>query len=177
LIRDYLLQHRRCIVRVSKQLEWKFWQGKICPAANALLLWRMFLEGVREPYMLFQPYRRYRGGVYHSRIIWTPPSDTLPGWVLRRIFALECVGLFHECLLLAETLYRSNAYPFQLRYVKGRRRLHWLIEKGESDKLTIHWWVSRSLSSFFSQSSSHFKSCYAKTISDGELIPSSFSLG
>jgi hypothetical protein len=173
LIRGYLLQHRQCIVRVSKHLEWNSWQGRICPAANALLLWRMFLEGVREPYRLFQPHRRYRDGVYYSRIIWTPPDDTLPGWVLRRIFALECVGLFHECLLLAETLYRSNAYPFQLRYVKGRRRLHWLVEKGESGEPTIHWWVSRSLSSFFSQSSSHFKSCDAQIMSDEELILSS----
>lgn len=175
LIRSYLLQHRQCIVRVSKHHEWNTWQGRICPAANALLLWRMFLEGVGEPYRLFQPHRRYWNGHYYSRIIWTPPSATLPWWVLRRIFSLECVGLFHECLLLAEILYRRNTYPFELRYVKGQRRLHWLIEKGESEKLTIHWWVSRSLSSFFSQSSSHFKSCYAKMMSDEELILSAFS--
>lgn len=169
LIRSYLLHHRRCIVRVGRYISWNSrvltWQGAICPAANALLLWRMRWEGIDHPNTLFRSLmsRWARFDYPHPRINWVPPSVVLPDWALRRIFALECVGLFHECLLLAEALYRRNAYSFQLRYVKGRRIPHWLIEEGESGELIIHWWVSRSLSSLFSHSSSHFKSRGAKS--------------
>lgn len=169
LIRSYLLSHRRCIVRADKHLEWDgvtlTWQRKICPAASALVIWRIFLEeSVSEPYMLFQSSWRYRGAIYYPRINWIPPSDTFSAWVLRRLFALECVGLFHECFLLAEAVYRCNACSFELRrYLKGRRRPHWLIEKRERDELIIHWWVSRSLSSLFSHPSSSFRSCKAKS--------------
>jgi hypothetical protein len=169
----YLSYHRRCIVIVGNRFGWytSDWtrRGRICPAANALLLWRMLMEGVGEPYMLFQPRRRSWDGHYRPRINWVSPSDTLPNWVLRRIFALECLGFFHECLLLAEALYRGNVYSFQLMYVKGRRRLHWLIEKGESGNWIIHWWVPRPLSSVFNQSSWHFNSCDTKT-SAGEWL-------
>lgn len=162
LTRYGLSHHRRCIVRDGKHLGWDRvilnLQGRICPIANALLLWRMFLEGVTDPYMLFQSHRRFREGAYYSRITWTPPSDTLPNWVLRRIFVLECIGLFHECLLLAKALYRRNTYSFQVRYIQGKRIPHWLIEEHDSGEVIMHWWISRSLSSLFSQNPLHFNS-------------------
>jgi hypothetical protein len=79
--------------------------------------------------------------------------------LLLRIFALECIGIFHECLLVVEALYRRDAYPLQLHYVQGRRIPHWLIEESTEGELTVHWWTSRPLSSFFGQNSSYFKSC------------------
>lgn len=162
LIRNYLPRHRRCIVRVGRNRRPSRmilkWQGRTCPAANALLMWRMFLEIAIEPCRLFQPVLRDRGEIYRSRVHWTPPRVNLPDWVLRRIFALECVGLFHECLLVAEALYRCNAHSFHQSYVKGRRIPLWLVEKSETGEWTIHWWVSRPLSSVFNQSSSHLNS-------------------
>lgn len=164
-VQSYLGQHRRCIVRVGRHISWSSytltWQGVTCPTANALLLWRMCWEGVDHPYMLF---RRHQRTLDYPRppIYWDPPSVALPDWALRRIFVLECVGLFHECLLVAEALYRRNAYSFYTGYVKGRRKPHWLIEESETGELTIHWWVSRSLASLFGQNTSHFKSCEAK---------------
>lgn len=169
----YLSHHRRCIIRVGNRTRWNTWdqtrRGRICPAANALLLWRMLMEGVGEPYMLFQPRRPSREMHYRSRINWVSPSDTLPNWVLRRIFALECLRFFHECLLLAEALYRCNAYSFQLIYVKGRRRLHWLLEKGDDGNWVIHWRVPRPLSSVLNHSSSHYNSCDAITSASESL--------
>jgi hypothetical protein len=165
-VQSYLLQHRRCIVRGGQHIRWGkdalTWQGTVCPALNALLLWRMCWEGVDHPHMLLKP-GRGKKDYPRPHIYWDPPHVALSDWVLRRLFALECVGLFHECLLLAEDLYRRNAYSFYSGYVKGRRKPHWLIEESEGGKFTVHWWVSRSLSSLFSQSSSHFKSCDAKS--------------
>lgn len=155
-VRSYLARHRRCIVRVGRHISWSSYtltrQGVTCPSANALLLWRMCWEGVDHPDMLF---RRHLRTIYNPRpaIYWDPPSVALPDWALRRIFALECVGLFHECLLLAEGLCRRNAYSFFTGYVKGRRKPHWLIEESEGGKFTIHWWATRSLSSLFNQRS------------------------
>lgn len=169
LIRRYLSIHRRCIVRGGRRILWDegylTMKGIMCPASNALLLWRMCWEDIDHPAKLFRR-RRTRREAPRPHIYWDSPSADLSDWALRRIFALECVGIFHECILLAEALYRRNAYSFHPEYVKGRRIPHWLIEKSERGKFTIHWWVSRSLSSFFSQRSPHFKSCDAKTMSD-----------
>ena len=167
LIRSYLFDHHRCIARIDYDLAWNgatlIWQRRICPAAIALSIWRIFLE-VGAPEMLFQLPRQYRGIVYYPRVNWTSPSDTLSDWVLRRLFTLECIGLFHECFLLAEAVYRCNSYSLDLRrYLKGRRRPHWLIEKSEKDGLILHWWVRRSLPSLFNRHSSSLKSCKAKS--------------
>jgi hypothetical protein len=167
LTRVYLSHHRRCIIRTGRYLTRVGLKltlpGRICPAANALLLWRIFMEGINDPYALFQPFRSYLGGLFHYlRINWSEPSYTLPNWALRRIFAMECVGFFHEGLLLAEALYRRNAHSFQRKYIMGRRRPHWLVETGKSGELTIHWWVSRSLASLLNQSTFHFNSCDTK---------------
>jgi hypothetical protein len=165
-VKNYLIQHRRCIVRGGRHILWLNYdltkQGIICPAVNALLLWRMCWEGVDHPSRLCRPQHRT---LYYPRprIYWDPPSVALPDWALRRIFALECVGLFHECLLLAEALYRRNAYSFYTGYVKGRRKPHWLIEESEGGKFTIHWWASNSLSSLFNHNSSHLKFRQAKS--------------
>jgi hypothetical protein len=168
LTRNYLLRHRRCIVKVGRHIWWErlslTWQGSICPAANAMLLWRMFYEGVNEPNKLFRPLGPHRSWFNdpQPRVYWDRPSVALPERVVRRIFTLECVGIFYECLLLAEALYRRNAYSFQVEYVKGRRRPHWLIEGGGGSEVTIHWWLSRPLPSLFGHTSSLFKSCRAK---------------
>jgi hypothetical protein len=167
LIRSYLFDHHRCIARVDEDLEWSgatlTWQRRICPTAIAISIWRISLE-VSAPEKLFQPSRRYRGVVYYPRVNWTSPSDDFSDWVLRRLFVLECIGLFHECFLLAEAVYRRNSCALDFRrYLKGRRRPHWLIEKRERDELILHWWVPRSLSSLFNRHSSSFRSCKAKS--------------
>jgi len=166
LLSSYFRRHRRCIVEVGKHIYWDTrtltWAGAICPAANALLLWSMFLEGVDQPSILFRPHRA-KFNYPRPRINWDPPSSALSAWVLKRIFALDCIGVFQECLLLTERLYRHNTYSFQLGYIRGRRRPHWLIEKREGDELILHWWVSRSLSSLFSRPSASFRYCKAKS--------------
>lgn len=166
LVHRYLRPHRQCIAR-GNRVRWRkhdlIRQGFVCSAVNAFLLWRMCWEGLdhHHPNILFRPHKR-TSKYPRPRIYWDPPYEDLPDWALRRIFTLECVGLFHECLLLSEILYRGNSYSFHSGLVKGRRKPHWLIEDSGHGVFTIHWWISRSLSSLFSHISLCFKSCAAK---------------
>ena len=165
LIRSYLSHHRWCIIKVRKDVGWNrltTWQGTTCPAANALLLWRMFWEGASQPHLLFRPLGSHRERFDNPRVRWDPPIVNLPDRILLRIFTLECLGIFQECLLVVEALYRRGAYPLQLHYMKGRRIPHWVVEQSMGGEFTIHWWASRPLSSFFGQSSLYFKSCEVK---------------
>lgn len=146
-------------------------------------LWQVgtFWEDVDQPSKLRvppkPPWARHRD--QQQRIDWYAPSFALPDWVLRRVFTIECIGTFYECLLLAETFYRRKTYSFQPGYITRRRIPYWLVEKGENGEFTVHWWVSRSLSSLVSQSSSHFtsfraKSCPGKaSINSSDLVKSS----
>jgi len=155
LLRRYLSHHRWCIAQVHKDVGWNrltIWQGTACLATNALILWRMFWEGAKDPLVLFRTLGAHHSWADNPRIYWDPPAVTLPTWVLQRIFTLECVGIFHECLLITEALYRRDAYPLQLQYVKGRRIPHWLVEEKASGEFTIHWWASRALLSSFGHS-------------------------
>lgn len=150
LIRNYLSRHRRCFNKVRTYTWWNEHyvkcEGNICPAVNAVLLWWMFYVKACSPEGLFsQPNKWWRP----PRFRWDSPSDTLPENVIRRIFTLESIGIFQECLLLAEARYRQNTFSFYVVDIKGRRKPHWLVEESEGGWFTIHWWVSETLSSFF----------------------------
>jgi hypothetical protein len=119
----------------------------------------MFLEDVDHPSMLFKAHNKTKAPNPRPLINWDPPSITLPAWVLKRIFALECMGIFNECLLLTERLYRHNAFSFHLGYIRGRRRLYWLVDESGGTDFTIHWWASRPLSTLVSQLSMNVVSC------------------
>jgi hypothetical protein len=111
-----------------------------------VLLWCCFYVNINSPEKLFmQPNKWWTP----PRFRWNSPSDTLPENVIRRIFALESVGIFKECLLLAEAHYRRNTFPLYVVDIKGRRKPHWLVEESEGGWFTIHWWVSKTLSLFF----------------------------
>jgi hypothetical protein len=177
LYRSYLSYHQRRDVKASKYIWWDrstlTWQGTICPAANALLFWRMFWEGIDQPHILFRPlfwenpdqpqtlfrYQRLKFNYQQPYKYWELPTFDIPIGILRRIFTLECVGIFHECWLLAIALHRKNLYSFQPGYIKGRRKPYWILENSESGEFTIHWWISRSLASLFARHAPPFERC------------------
>lgn len=175
-IRGYLAPHRLCIAKLGRFIEWDIssirCEGAICPAVNAVLLWGMFMEGVDEPHLLFRPPGKPRGWIEgRLHLDCDLPYPNLPDWVRRRIFAIDCVGSFHECILIAEALYRRSLHTFRLGHVMGRRRRYWLVEKSKSGKFTVHWWTSRPLSLLFGQNSSYFKSSKAKLFLSQDRIP------
>ena len=118
-------------------------KGVVCAPANALLIWRMHCEGLIKPDMLFQPYRSNRNALL-QHVDWSPPDVNLPKHVLRRIFALDCLGLFYEAVLVADFLRRRRLYSLRRDQLKGRRIPYWIVKTDGSNHV-IHWWFPKAL--------------------------------
>lgn len=124
-------------------------KGVVCAHANALLIWRMRCEGLIKPDMLFQPYRSNRNALI-QHVDWSPPDVNLPKHVLRRIFALDCLGLFYEAVLVTEFLRRRRLYSLRRDQLKGRRTPYWIVKTDDSNHV-IHWWFPKSLTAALRQ--------------------------
>lgn len=159
LIKNTLRGHRSCIAEVGRHAEWLSTQstreGKLCVAANAFLLWRMKWEVVEHPALLFwQRRRRFYHGQYAK---WNPPDPSLSRWAIRRAFALDCLGVFEECVLLAKLLSRKRRYSFCPPLIEGSRKPYWTIERDPDGVATIHWWLRRRTLHFGSTSNDHMR--------------------
>jgi hypothetical protein len=88
-IKTQLYEHLKCIQNCGRKLWWDSLtlacKGRICCAANAYLMWRMYFEGVNHPITLFGKHRTK--SVVGPLIQWDPPSYLLPTSILKRIFA------------------------------------------------------------------------------------------
>lgn len=144
LVNRELRSHRTCIAEVGQHVAWvddrRSKKGKLCIAANAFLLWRMVWEGVSHPAMLFGA--RKRASFPQRYLKWRSPdrSRAIPKSAIRRIFALECLGVFHECLLLAKFFSRRRSYSFCRQLIEGTRKPYWTIELSQEDDAIVHWW-------------------------------------
>ncbi len=133
VLKTQLRPHRNCI----NFLTTKMWsdhstvtaRGRICIWAHAFVLWRMCFEQVRTPHHLGF---RFRGSTQRATVYWTPPSDCIPRNSLHRIFSLECLAVFDECLLLAERFHRRNCFSFNTAWVQRKRLPYWVIQQSES---------------------------------------------
>ena len=145
--KTYLRPHRRCAVNLARYVWWDSFmttmKGVVCAPANALLIWRMHCEGLIKPDMLFQPYRSNRNALL-QHVDWSPPDVNLPKHVLRRIFALDCLGLFYEAVLVADFLRRRRLYSLRRDQLKGRRIPYWIVKTDGSNHV-IHWWFPKAL--------------------------------
>ncbi|HBB89502.1 MAG TPA: hypothetical protein DC047_18005 [Blastocatellia bacterium] len=137
VMRTHLRTHRVCTERLMRRM-WSdrslfINRGKTCVAASAFLLWRLSWERVQTPHQLST--KHLRASVY-----WLPPSDDIPKLALYRIFALECLGVFEECLLLAERFHRKHIFSFNPGWVKQKRLPYWVVQANENGSTVIHWW-------------------------------------
>lgn len=143
LMRTRLFLHIKCIARVCRHGWLDQWMadGKICPAANALVLWRMYLEGVPKPNSLITSYRGYnsRHG-FPVRIQWQPPINSLPQKILHHLFVWECLAIFEECWLLALAHKRKKRHSFFTGNLKRRRMPYWMYEQ-QNGKDVLHIWT------------------------------------
>jgi hypothetical protein len=147
LVKTQLKKHINCIKEYGRNIWWDKYavssKGRICPSANAFILWRMYYEDLDHPIKLF---KKFKGFIMSKpRICWIPPNYNLSETILKRIFALECYWLFYECKLLAESLSLQKLYSFNRRALTTRYFPHWIIlpnsDKAECSE--IHWWVKK----------------------------------
>lgn len=135
-IKTQLREHRKCVWKYSRESLWNkddsLRKGRICKSANAYLLWRMSIEGVKHPLALI---RRYRTpAILDAYLHWDAPDNFLSSALLKRIFALDCYWLFYECKLLADIFHTHHIYSFNTRYVTCRSTPYWMAVKSNQKK-------------------------------------------
>jgi hypothetical protein len=138
-----LRNHEGCIRALGKHVCWaasgRFCRGTICVAANAFLLWRMVCEGVNDPKMLFLARAKDTLDQMFEDV--DLGASPLSKWSTQRIFALNWLGLFYECLLLSKYVSRRGLYSFSPSLIKGTRKPHWIVECSPERIETVHWWM------------------------------------
>lgn len=153
LDKTYLKSHRRCAVNLVRYVWWDSFmttmKGVVCTSANAMILWRMRCEGLCQPGMLLRPYRSNRYALT-QHVDWSPPDVNLPKHVLRRIFALDCLGLFYEATLVSDFLGWRRYYSLRRDQLKGRRIPYWIV-KIDGSNYVIHWWFPKALTAVLRQ--------------------------
>lgn len=141
VLATYLRSHRSCVDylmgRLSTDCSLEMNRGQVCAPAQAFIMWRMFFENARTPNQLSNG---YRGRSSHAMVYWRGTSYAVPGQTEHRIFALESLALFNECLLLAERDYRSQIFSFNTNRITEGRLPYWSIQKNDDDSVVTHWW-------------------------------------
>jgi hypothetical protein len=145
LERLWLRLHRSCVnslVRLGSSAP-AIWRGIRCPYANVLLLWRLYWEDVDEIHRLGVQYRKQRRNGIEWPVNWRPLDPDLPTELVRRVFAIEALGVLEECYVLVKTLRRRNQHTFSRCFVKevaGRRMPYWIVERLPDDGCRLHVW-------------------------------------
>jgi hypothetical protein len=140
----WLRPHRNCanLLMRRKRISVFIENGKPCPYANLLLLWRLYWEDLRELHHLSE---RYRTRTYFGivRPINWMEDMSLPRPLLHRLFAMECLAVLEECYLFVKALRRRNQHTFFqafLTKVRGRRMPYWIVERRSDGVLRLHVW-------------------------------------
>jgi len=143
LLRRVLRSHKPCIRRLQKHVCWivpsRFWQGRMCVAANAFLLWLMRCHNVDDPAQLFYRNNKLRILPTDSFV---QQNEGLSPATFRRILALNWSSLFYEALLVSYGLNRKGLYSLCPGLVEGVRRPYWLVEWSSSEAQVLHWWMN-----------------------------------
>lgn len=137
----HLRPHRSCINCLMQRM-WSdralaLNRGRICPQAHAFVLWRMFFERVQSPNQLTS---KYRGRHLLAMVYWDLPCFDLPRRVKYRLFALECLAVFEECLLLTQRFHSKDSFSFNTGRVRQERLPYWSVQTGDGRSMTINWW-------------------------------------
>jgi hypothetical protein len=145
-MRTHLRAHRACIDCLMRR-GWRdgmlgINRGRICVSGHAFVLWRISWETARTPHQLIS---RRRGYALDAAAYWSPRSSDLPTLALYRIFALECLAVFQECMLLAERFHRKHMLSFNTSFVKRRRLPYWVVRIRDDGSTVTHWWLRRSV--------------------------------
>jgi hypothetical protein len=139
ILKKFLRSHYVCVRALNKHVcsavSSQFGKGTICVSANAYLLWRMRCEGLVDPTMVFKAGSKPKfESIYQL-------YDRIPQWFTRRIFALNWLGLFYECVLLAKYLNRTGLYSFCPSLIQGSRQPYWIRESPRDGTQRIQWWI------------------------------------
>jgi hypothetical protein len=141
----WLRPHRNCarLLMRRKKISAFIQDGKPCPYANVVLLWRLYWEDLTELHQLFGPCRaRPQFGIPRP-INWELEDPSLPRELLHRLFAIECLAVLEECCLLVKALRRRSQNTFCqsfLTEVRGRLMPYWILERRSDGVLRLHVW-------------------------------------
>jgi hypothetical protein len=144
LIKTRLRNHVSCIEKYGRSLFWDkhtiTYKGKICIETNAFILWRMFIEQLDHPILLFKKFRPSPKFNYdRAPVRWARPDSKMPDVVIKKLFSLECYAAFIECQKLSKIFFENGAYSLNSRFVKGNEINHWTVEQSEH-VTKVHWW-------------------------------------
>lgn len=141
----WLRPHRNCakLLMRRKRISVFLQDGKPCPYANVVLLWRLYWEDLNELHQLYGLGRaRAQFGIPRP-INWGLEDPSLPRELLHRLFAIECLAVLEESFLLVKALRRRNQNTFFqsfLAEVRGRRMPYWILERRSDGVLRLHVW-------------------------------------
>lgn len=138
----WLGPHRKCVTYLARRESISVGpqDGKPCPYANVLILWRLYWQELDKLHHLLLRKRRWRGrgalGL-HGR------GKSFPRELLHRVFAIECLAVLEECCLLVKTLRRRSQHTFNqacLDDVAGRCMPYWIVEHRPDNMFRLHVW-------------------------------------
>lgn len=140
MMKRYFRSHRGCIESLIRHA-WSdrirtIYRGSICAKAHAYVLWRMFWERAYTPYQLSA---KQRATKLRKSVDWSTPSYD-HGLTVYRLFALECLAVLDECLLLAERSHRQRTFSFSTSQLKQTRLPYWVIQVNGDHSTSTHWW-------------------------------------
>jgi hypothetical protein len=138
----WLGPHRKCVTYLARRESISVGpqDGKPCPYANVLILWRLYWQELDKLHHLLLRKRRWRarGALgLHGR------GNSFPKELLHRVFAIECQAVLEECCLLVKTLRRRGQHTFNQAYlddVAGRCMPYWIVEHRPDNIFRLHVW-------------------------------------
>jgi hypothetical protein len=144
ILKKKLRSHRNCVVNVGRGELWfehaLTCSGKICPYANAFILWRMFIESLNHPSKLFCKFKRK--SYKQQWVFWQPPLGLNSSSLIRRVFAVECYWIFLECINLAKKFLTDNCYSFNIVWVTGETVPVCIIDyRLEKNFIRVNYWI------------------------------------
>lgn len=144
LERHILHHHLRCVRRLGKCLWWNAVQREVqttglCPYAYAYLLWRMRWERIEVPQQLFAKQRRLWHESPQISCDWLPQD--LPHIAMSRLFGLECLQSYHQCLSFSTKMDGEGRLLFPIWQIANGRKVEWALElKTSTGCARLHWW-------------------------------------
>ena len=144
LERHWLGSHGKCAFSLAsrERLAMRIQDGKRCPYANVLILWRLYWEDFDELHYLLRPYRKRINHGTERPVNWRPVPSYLPRELVHRLFALECLGVLEQCYVLVRTMRRLNRHTFYPGFLQkgGKCMPYWIIERTGDKEFRLHVW-------------------------------------
>lgn len=182
---NHLKSHTHCFNALCKTVTWNTenWEDgsiAVCEHAYAFILWRMYWENITIPRHLLMPSRCLRNSKfdYESKMdlvalnalnLLDAQKYDLHLWLILHFFALECLEVYKECILLANLMKRKNHFTWKVNDICGLYKGHWIIRDHEKGRpLELHWWLNHSYAHFMQTSKTSRKEHLGKEV---QLFP------